>query len=456
MNNHSQQDPDKTETYSKIEAIEALNKEIEKRKCLENALEKERTLLHTLIDTLPDFIYVKDPESRFLLANKAVTHLVGGESPGDLVGKTDFDFFPAELAEKYYGDEQTIIQSEQPLLNREEPVINQETGAKGWLLTSKVPFRDSQGNVAGVVGIGRDITERKQAEEALQKLNEELEQRIKARSTELKALQHLMDQVTNIAEQLGDTSEEMTRISAQMATGSQQTSLQVAVVSSTSHQISQHISGVSSAIEEFAANIREISHAVTNVTEIITRAVNIAHDANTTITGLRIHSQEIGKIIQVITNIAKQTNLLALNATLEAARAGDLGKGFRVVADEVKKLSEETSTSAKDVAYKIGMIQTSTQEVTSAITEVVKIISQGSELSNTIAAAISEQTQTVNEISRSVTDSARGSDQISAAISKIATTAQGSSEQAARVRDEAQELSSLAGQLRQLVNQFQI
>lgn len=456
MNDHSQQDTNRTETYTKTEAMEALNKEIEERKRLEKALEKERALLHTLIDTLPDHIYVKDSGSRFLLANDAIVRSMAVSTQDELLGKTDFDFHPLEMAEQYYADEQTILDSGQPLINREEPVIDQQTGAIRWLLSTKVPFRDGQGNIAGLVGINRDITKRKQAEEALQKLNEKLEQRVKDRTAELDALQHLMDQVTNIAEQLGDTSEEMTRISAQMAIGSQQTSLQVSVVSSSSQRISQYVGEVSVAAEELAASIQEISRAITDVTKIIANAGSIADTANTTISSLKTNSQEIGGIIQVITNIAKQTNLLALNATLEAARAGDLGKGFRVVADEVRELSEETSISAKDIAHKIQIIQTGSQEATEAITEVVNIISRVSELSHTVAAAISEQTQTTSEISRTIAEAAQGSDNISSAISKVTPVAQDSSEQAVSVRDEAQELSSLAEQLRQLVKGFQV
>jgi PAS domain S-box-containing protein len=457
MNNHSQKYTDKSETYTKIETLEeALNKEIEERKRLEKALEEERNLLHTLIDSLPDLIYAKDTESRFIIANEAIVHLMGTKTLDALVGKTDFDFYPEELARRYYEDEQALIKSGQPLIDREEPVEDQETGARGWILTSKVPFLDSQGNIAGFVGIGRDISRHKQAEEELQRLNQELEQGIKQRTAELEALQHLMNRVTSIAEQLGDTSKEMTQISTQMVTGSQQTSQHVSIVSSSSQQISQYVGEVSDAIEELAANIQEISRAITDVTKIIANAVSIADTANTTISNLRTHSQEIGSILRVITNIAKQTNLLAINATLEAARAGDLGKGFRVVADEVRELSEETSISAEDIAHKIEIIQTSSQEATEAITEVANIINRVSELSHTVAATISEQTQTTREISRTIADAAQGSDDISFAISKVAPVAQDSSEQAVSVRDEARELSSLAEQLRQLVRGFQM
>jgi methyl-accepting chemotaxis protein len=433
-----------------------LSAKAEEREQVEKALEEERNLLRTLVDALPDLIYIKDTESRFLIANKAVTHIMGEKIPEELVGKTDFDFYPEELARQYYEDEQAIIQSGQPLINQEEPVVDQDTGAKGWLLTTKVPFYDGQGKIAGFVGVGRDITRRKQAEEAVQQLNKELEQRIEERTAELEVLQHLMDRVMSVATQLGYTSEEMTRISVQMATGAEQTSQQTSFVSSNSQQISQHVSNVSAAIEEVAAKIREISRTVTNVNEIITNAVNIANDANTTIIDLNTHSQKIGKISKVITNVAQQTKFLALNASIEAARAGDSGKGFQVVANEVKDLARETSTSAEDITHTIKTVQTCSQGAASAITEVVKIINQVSELSNTITTAVLQQTETVNEISRAIADAAQGSDKISQTISEVASAVRDSSEQAASVRDEAQKLSLLAEQLHQLVETFKV
>jgi len=147
--------------------------ELSERRRAEQALAGERNLLRTLIDNLPDLIYVKDTESRFIAGNIAMARLIGRENPEELLGKTDFDLFPEELAARYRADEEAIIRSGQPLLNREEPVVRPD-GQPGWLMTTKVPLRDSNGNIIGLVGIGRDITQRKQAEEALRRQNEYL------------------------------------------------------------------------------------------------------------------------------------------------------------------------------------------------------------------------------------------------------------------------------------------
>jgi two-component system cell cycle sensor histidine kinase/response regulator CckA len=143
----------------------AVQQELAERKRTEETLAEERNLLRTLIDNLPDYIYVKDTDSQFVVGNITVGHGVGVTTPDEIVGKTDFDFYPQELAARYYADEQEIIRSGQPLINREEPLIDFSTGDRKWLLTTKVPLRDSEGKIAGLVGIGHDITERKALEE---------------------------------------------------------------------------------------------------------------------------------------------------------------------------------------------------------------------------------------------------------------------------------------------------
>lgn len=146
-----------------------------KHRHTEAALAQERNMLRTLIDNLPDYIYVKDTESRFITGNVAVARVMGAASPEELVGKTDFDFYPHGLAIGYYADERIIIETGQPLINKEEPLIDQVSGADQWLSTTKVLLRDSQGKIVGLVGVGRDITKRKESEAMLQESKEQIQ-----------------------------------------------------------------------------------------------------------------------------------------------------------------------------------------------------------------------------------------------------------------------------------------
>jgi diguanylate cyclase (GGDEF)-like protein/PAS domain S-box-containing protein len=132
----------------------------------EEALGQERNLLRTVIDNLPDRIFVKDTNGRKLLANIADAQAMGAASPDDVVGRMDYELYPPDLAARYFADDQAVIQSGKALVNREEPTLD-FAGNPHWILTTKVPLRDNQGQVIGLVGISRDITERMQAQEKL-------------------------------------------------------------------------------------------------------------------------------------------------------------------------------------------------------------------------------------------------------------------------------------------------
>lgn len=143
----------------------------------------ESHILRALIDHIPDFIYVKDIQSRFVVANKHTAHVMNADSPDFLIGRTDFDFYPRKLAEKYYKDEQRIIKTLKPLINIEEEGQDHERN-KIIIATTKVPWFDDNGKILGIIGIGRNITKLKEIEQklidqtlSLQEVNVLLEER---------------------------------------------------------------------------------------------------------------------------------------------------------------------------------------------------------------------------------------------------------------------------------------
>jgi PAS domain S-box-containing protein len=148
-----------------LEDAESGNTSHERRN-LADALAHERNVLRTMIDLIPAFIYAKDAHSRFTACNKLVANRMG-VNPEELIGKTDFDFFPREMAEKFFADEQALIQSGEALYDIEEQAFDKTRGTNRVILTSKVPLRDANGNLTGIVGTGYDITERKAAEERM-------------------------------------------------------------------------------------------------------------------------------------------------------------------------------------------------------------------------------------------------------------------------------------------------
>ena len=163
----------------------------------EESLIAERNLLSTVIDNLPDNIFVKDINSRLIVDNIAHRRLLGATALEDVVGKTDFDFFPKEIAAPYIADEQKIMQSGESMINKEEPVVDQD-GNQRWLLTTKVPLRDRQGAITGIVGINHDITDRKQMEDLLEKEWGHLEERTTELSAALREMEGLFSAAQDI------------------------------------------------------------------------------------------------------------------------------------------------------------------------------------------------------------------------------------------------------------------
>jgi PAS domain S-box-containing protein len=134
---------------------------------------QERLLLRTLIDNLPMSIYAKDTACRKTLANPADLKNMRCKVEADALGKTDFDLFPAEVAAKFVADDQAVLQTGQAVLDREEFLFD-EGGLKHWLLTSKLPLRNQSGEIVGLVGISRDISSLKEAEQKMDSLHREL------------------------------------------------------------------------------------------------------------------------------------------------------------------------------------------------------------------------------------------------------------------------------------------
>jgi len=147
--------------------VNVYGQDITNYKIAEQALAAERNLLRTLVDNVPDSIYVKDTDGRLVFCNAELARRLGVAAPDELIGKSDFDFYPKILAQKYFADEQRIIKTGQPIISQEEFVHLRKINKKCWLLVTKVPMRDSQGRIIGIIGIGRNITDRRKTRDKL-------------------------------------------------------------------------------------------------------------------------------------------------------------------------------------------------------------------------------------------------------------------------------------------------
>lgn len=183
----------------KVVGLVGINYDITERKRMADEIKNKERLLRMVIDNLPALVFVKDAESRFILANKAILEQMNITSEETLLGKSDADFHPQESAAQYRIDELEIMNSGQPKLHYEELALNKSFGTMRWLSSNKLPLRDDNGKVIGIVGINHDITERKLAENALREMAQELEKRVEERTAEL---QTAHEQFAELQEQI--------------------------------------------------------------------------------------------------------------------------------------------------------------------------------------------------------------------------------------------------------------
>jgi len=266
-------------------------------------------------------------------------------------------------------------------------------------------------------------------------------------------LRTLLRKVGDSTQALSEGSRQLTATSNHLATQAGGTSSEANGVSAASVQVSANLDSVAGAAEEMGASIKEISNSASEAAQIASRAVVLAQTANATVAKLGTSSGEIGQITKVISTIAEQTNLLALNATIEAARAGDAGKGFAVVANEVKELARQTAAASQDIARKIETIQGDSRGAIGAISDIGSVIGTISQIQTSIAGAVEEQTATTREMTGNLNLAAMGCREIAKNILVVSQTASGTAGNAEHVRQFAEQLAAMAGELDRLCAQ---
>ncbi|CTQ61141.1 methyl-accepting chemotaxis protein [Labrenzia sp. EL_208] len=260
--------------------------------------------------------------------------------------------------------------------------------------------------------------------------------------------------VGSIINSVSGASTELQTTAQSMTSTVEQTSMQAGVVATSSDQANSNVQTVAAATEEMAASVQEIGRQAEDSSRKAQAASAEAEETVEKVGALSEAATKIGAVVSLIQDIAEQTNLLALNATIEAARAGEAGRGFAIVASEVKDLASQTASATTDIGEQINAIQDSTQTSAEAIGKVTSAISDLNEIAASIAAAVEEQSAATSEIAGNVQQAAVASQEVSDSIGEVNQSAAGSSAAAAQVLSSAGDLSRQSESLRNEVDRF--
>ena len=313
---------------------------------------------------------------------------------------------------------------------------------------------DEVGDIAQAVETFKVNAERKAQEEAEAKRRQEKLLAEQRKADMIRMADNFEGAVGEIVETVSSASTEL-EASADVLTSTASRSEQLAtLVASASEEAATNVQSVASATEELSSSVNEISRQVQESARIASEAVAQAQQTNAHVGELSEAAGRISNVIELINGIAGQTNLLALNATIEAARAGEAGRGFSVVASEVKALAEQTAKATGEIGQQISGIQSATQHSVQAIKRISATIERLSEISSTIASAVEQQGAATQEISRNVQQAAEGTTQVSAHVVEVRQGATETGSASVQVLSAAQSLSGDSNRLKLEVGKF--
>jgi methyl-accepting chemotaxis protein len=291
------------------------------------------------------------------------------------------------------------------------------------------------------------------------------------------AFNKLLDRMQANLKSISDASQSVASSATQMATTSRQ-------VATAAHQQSESASTMAATVEEMTVSVNHVADRATETNRLVTEAGQLSHageavidkvssgihtisatvsEAEEQIRALETHSSRIASVVQVIKEVADQTNLLALNAAIEAARAGEQGRGFAVVADEVRKLAERTSTSTQEINSTVEIMRESARNAVNAMQGVVDRVSDGvasATEANHAIGQIGESSRTavdmVSEITTAIREQGAATNNIAQQVERIAQMSEESSAAATNTAEVARQLNGLASQMQQIIGAYRL
>ncbi|MGE0108401.1 MAG: methyl-accepting chemotaxis protein, partial [Bdellovibrionales bacterium] len=323
-------------------------------------------------------------------------------------------------------------------------------------LDIEIEIRDQNDEVGEMAATVQVFQDNARQVEKLKKEQAETEARAVAekKAAMRKMADDFEESVGKIVSVVASASTELQSSARNLSEMSDQTSQQTAAVAAATEEASSSVQTVASAAEELSASISEINRQVEESSRVASHAVDEVQATDKTVSTLSEAANQIGDVVKLIQDIAEQTNLLALNATIEAARAGEAGKGFAVVASEVKNLATQTGRATEEISKKIVTIQEVSADSVKAIRSIGATIENIDGITKTIAGALRQQNEATQEISNNVQQASAGTSEVSSSIVNVTHAAKESGNAANEVMNAATELSTQSETLRREIDKF--